>query len=204
MWCGRGVNVNKQAKHMLKCSREIWVQQSESREHWGGNKELLFSIWLPLKQKSTYRDLKSRIFQLEEKAYTKALRKDHSLGVQRTSTRSTWWDRRMKWKYRGRWNQGGRWELAACRSCRTMFFTDRTVSVSVSEVWSHWTLMNKAVTGYSLTFYMVTVLSVLKRGCMSQSSESRGKAEMRDDGDWDNLLSVEVIHPALDVFRRKC
>ena len=78
------------------------------------------------------------------------------------------------------------------------------MSVSVSEVWSHWTLMNKAVTGYSLTFYMVTVLSVLKRGCMSQSSESRGKAEMRDDGDWDNLLSVEVIHPALGVFRRKC
>lgn len=51
---------------------------------------------------------------------------------------------------------------------------------------------------------MVTVLSVLKRDCMSQRSESRGKVEMRDDGDWDNLLSVEIIHPALDVFRRKC
>ena len=51
---------------------------------------------------------------------------------------------------------------------------------------------------------MVTVLSVLERDCMSQRSESRGKVEMRDDGDWDNLLSVEIIHPALDVFRRKC
>ena len=40
---------------------------------------------------------------------------------------------------------------------------------------------------------MVTFLSVLKREYMGQRFESSDKAEMRDDGDWDNLPSVEVM-----------
>ena len=40
---------------------------------------------------------------------------------------------------------------------------------------------------------MVTVLSVLKRDYTGQRFESSGKAEMRDDGDRDNLPSVEVM-----------